>query len=292
MSGMDRIAGSPISWGVCEVPGWGYQLDPAVVLDQMRELGLAATEFGPDTFLPPQPADKARTLAEHGLRAVGGFVPVLLHRGDHDPLPGLQAELDGFVAAGAGTLVLAAATGTDGYDERPELDDAGWKTLLGNLDRLAGAAIERGIVPTLHPHVGTMVEKPAEVDRVLTGSSIALTLDTGHLLIGGNDVVALTASAPDRIAHVHLKDVRAELAAQVQRGEISYTRAVADGLYVPLGTGDVDLAAILGTLTTAGYDGWYVMEQDTILAGPEQAGAALDDVRASLAFLTGVLAGT
>lgn len=290
MSGINRIAGAPISWGVCEVPGWGYQLEPALVLSQMRELGLAATEFGPDTFLPPHPADKARTLAEHGLRAVGGFVPVLLHQPGHDPLPGLETELDAFVAAGAGTLVLAAATGTDGYDERPELDDAGWKCLMGNLDRLADAAVERGIVPTLHPHVGTMVEQPAEVDRVLTGSSIALTLDTGHLLIGGNDVVALTASAPDRIAHAHLKDVRADLAEQVQRGEITYTQAVAAGMYVPLGTGDVDLAAILGTLKTAGYDGWYVMEQDTILAGPEQADAALADVRASLAFLTGILA--
>ena len=24
---VERIAGAPISWGVCEVPGWGHQLD-------------------------------------------------------------------------------------------------------------------------------------------------------------------------------------------------------------------------------------------------------------------------
>ena len=289
MSGVDRIAGAPISWGVCEVPGWGHQLDAATVLREMADLGLAATEFGPDTFLPADPAARSRMLTDHGLRAVGGFVPVVLHRGDHDPLPGLQTELDAFVAAGAGTLVLAAATGVDGYDQRPELDDTGWKCLLTNLDRLADAAIERGIVPTLHPHVGTMVETPDEVDRVLTGSAIALTLDTGHLLIGGHDVAALTAAAARRIAHAHLKDVRADLAAQVQRGETTYTAAVAAGMYVPLGTGDVDLAGILGTLRNHGYDGWYVREQDTILSGPEQADAALADVRTSLAFLTGIL---
>ncbi len=45
-----RIAGAPISWGVCEVPGWGYQLDPAQVLREMREVGLAATEIGPEAF--------------------------------------------------------------------------------------------------------------------------------------------------------------------------------------------------------------------------------------------------
>ncbi len=257
MSGIDKIAGAPISWGVCEVPGWGYQLEPDLVLTQMRELGLAATEFGPDTFLPADPGGKAKTLAAHDLRAVGGFVPVLLHQAGHDPLPGLLVELDAFVAAGAGTLVLAAATGVDGYDDRPELDDDGWQRLLTNLDRLAGAATDRGILPTLHPHVGTMIEKPAEVERVLSGSGIALTLDTGHLMIGGNDVLALTAAAPDRIAHTHLKDVRADLAGQVQRGELTYTQAVAAGMYVPLGTGDVDLTGILGILHTAGYDGWW-----------------------------------
>ena len=289
MSATNRIAGAPISWGVCEVPGWGHQLSPDVVLRQMSALGLTATEFGPDTFLPADPAAKAETLASQGLCAVGGFVPVLLHEPGHDPLPGLQAELDGFVAAGAGTLVLAAATGVDGYDTQLRLDDAGWRLLLSNLDRLAGAATERGIVPTLHPHVGTMVEKPEEVDRVLSGSGIALTLDTGHLLIGGNDVLALTASAPDRIAHAHLKDVRADLAAAVRQGDLSYTEAVAAGMYVPLGTGDVDLTGILGVLGTTGYAGWYVLEQDTILSGPGQADAALTDVAQSLAYLTGIL---
>jgi inosose dehydratase len=288
--GTDRIAGAPISWGVCEVPGWGYQAEPEVVLGQMSQLGLAATEFGPDAFLPVDPFSKATMLARHGLKAVGGFVPVVLHVDGHGPLPGLRKVLDAFVAAGASTMVLAAATGVDGYDARPELDDDGWRRLLANLDRLAAATLERGIVPTLHPHVGTMIEKPAEIDRILTDSHINLTLDTGHLLIGGNDVLALAASAPDRIAHTHLKDVRADLARQVQRGELTYTQAVSAGMYVPLGTGDVDVAGILAILGAAGYVGWYVLEQDTILSGPQDVGAAFDDMAASLAFLTDALA--
>src|SRR4029453_5906192 len=68
-----RIAGAPISWGVCEVPGWGWQYVPQTVLAEMRDVGLAATEFGPDGFLPVDPAEKAKTLADLGLRAVGGF---------------------------------------------------------------------------------------------------------------------------------------------------------------------------------------------------------------------------
>ena len=97
----DRIAGAPISWGVCEVPGWGYQLEPGVVLRQMRELGLAATEFGPEGFLPDDPTAKAATLAGYGLKAVGQFVPVVLHDPGHDPLPEVERAMAGLVAAGA-----------------------------------------------------------------------------------------------------------------------------------------------------------------------------------------------
>lgn len=279
-----RIAGAPISWGVCEVPGWGHQLTPEVVLRQMRELGIAATEFGPDGFLPDAPGDKARVLRDYSLKAVGQFVPVVLHDPDHDPLPEVEAAMEGLIAAQASTVVVAAATGADGYDERPVLDDEGWATLLGNLDRISDAAAAKGLTATLHPHVGTMVESGAEAERVLAGSHVKLCLDTGHLLIGGGDPVALAKAHPDRIGHVHLKDVRAGLAHEVQTGAKSYTEAVAEGMYVPLGRGDVDIATIVRSLEDAGYRGWYVLEQDTILAGsPADTGVdPVADVRASI----------
>src|ERR1700744_319110 len=130
---LDRVAGAPISWGVSEVPGWGHQLPPARVLAEMRTAGLVATEFGPDGFLPAAPDAKAATLAEYGLSCVGGFVPVVLHDRDRDPMAGITPALAGFTAAGAATLVLAADTGVAGYDDRTELDDAAWRVLFGNL---------------------------------------------------------------------------------------------------------------------------------------------------------------
>jgi inosose dehydratase len=283
----ERIAAAPISWGVCEVPGWGWQYDPDTVLDQMREAGLAATEFGPAGFLPDEPGARAKALADKGLRAVGGFVPVVLHDPEHDPLPAVRATLEPFVATGAGTLVLAAATGQEGYDERPVLDEAGWSTLLGHLDRLDALAAEVGVTATLHPHVGTMVESAAEVQRVLEDSAIGLCLDTGHLLIGGADPVALARDHATRIRHTHLKDVDAGWAARVRSGEVGYTEAVRHGMYQPLGQGDVDLPAIVSSLEAAGYAGWYVLEQDTILdrRPVDAAEEPLADVRASVAHL-------
>ncbi|RVX38891.1 2-keto-myo-inositol dehydratase [Nonomuraea polychroma] len=283
-----RIAGAPISWGVCEVPGWGHQLDPATVLRQMRALGLAATEFGPDGFLPDDPQAKAATLAGYDLKAVGQFVPVVLHDPEHDPLPEVERAMEGLVAAGASTVVLAAATGQDGYDDRPALDEHGWATLLGNLDRISGAAAARGLVATLHPHVGTMVESGEETARVLDGSRVGLCLDTGHLLIGGGDPVAIAREHPGRIAHVHLKDVRLDWARLVQAGQETYTAAVAGGMYVPLGKGDVDIAAIVSALEGHGYTGWYVLEQDTILADGGAGADPAADVRASIEHLLAV----
>ena len=277
----DRVAGAPISWGVCEVPGWGHQLAAERVLAEMREVGLVATEFGPDGFLPGP-----GILERFGLAAVGGFVPVVLHEAGVDVMATVGAKLDEFVAAGAGTLVLAADSGRSGYDQRVELSDKAWRTLLDNLDRVRDAAGERGVTAALHPHVGTVVEREPEVWRVLHGSAMPLCLDTGHLLIGGTDPAELVSQVPDLVAHAHLKDVDARLAAQVRAGERGYSEAVAGGMYRPLGRGDVDLARIVRSLEEHGYTGWYVMEQDAVLTAEPAPGAGpVADVRASLAFL-------
>lgn len=281
----DRIAGAPISWGVCEVPGWGYQLTPDRVLTEMRAAGLVATEFGPDGFLPDSPAAKAETLASHGLSCVGGFVPVVLHDAGRDPVPAIERTLDSFTAAGATTLVLSADTGTTGYDQRVELDADAWRLLLATLDRIRDVAGDRGVTATLHPHVGTIVERADDVARVLDGSTVPLCLDTGHLMIGGADPAALAADVPDRIAHTHLKDVDAERAARVRAGQIAYSAAVAEGMYRPLGQGDARIETIIRSLEGAGYQGWYVLEQDTVLTGePEEHGPPAD-VLASVAFV-------
>jgi len=289
---IDRIAGAPISWGVCEVPGWGYQLEPSMVLAQMRQIGLAATEFGPDGFLPATPEGKAQTLADYGLHGLGGFTPVVLYRPDVDPAPVVNQVLDGFEAVGAKVLVLSADSGMVGYDARPDLDSVGWATLLANLDRLAELAAARGVKAVLHPHVGTMIEKPDEVQRVLENSSISLCLDTGHLLIGGTDPAALTRQAPDRIAHTHLKDVDASLAKRVQAGELTYTEAVREGMYRILGQGDVDIAGVIRELESHGYDGWYVLEQDTILLDKPTGAGPVDAVEASADYVRSVLTGS
>jgi len=285
-----RIAGAPISWGVSEVPGWGHQLPSDRVLVEMAALGIVATEFGPDGFLPDEPQDAAAYLLEHGLGAVGGFLPVVLHESGTDPLDVVDGFVTRCLATGADVVVLAAQAGSDGYDARPPLDDLGWKTLLDNLDRVSTHCRDRGVLAALHPHVGTMVETGAEVERVLAGSGIGLCVDTGHLLVGGTDPVLLTREHADRVVHVHLKDVDPALAERVRTGTLTFAAAVRAGLFVPLGTGTVDVAAMIATLRGQAYSGWYVLEQDVMLDGPDAAKRVVADMRTSLDHLRQALA--
>lgn len=280
---LQRLAGAPISWGVCEVPGWGAQLPARTVLSEMAALGLKASEFGPDGFLPDGGRARARALGAHGLSAVGGFIPVVAHRPDVDPVSACASLLSDFAAAGSQVAVFAAVSGEDGYDGRTELDALGWRTLCLNLDRLAAAAASNGLRGTLHPHAGTLVERPVDVAKVLDGSAISLTLDTGHLMVGGGDPLMLARSAAGRIAHVHLKDVKPALAGEVRAGRLGYADAVRAGMYVPLGAGGAKVAEVVGTLEDSGYRGWYVLEQDRILV-PNRDGvaAALADIRADV----------
>jgi inosose dehydratase len=281
-----RLAGAPISWGVCEAPGWGHEIAPHRVLAEMLELGITATELGPAGYLGDRPEQVRDLLAAHGLRLVGGFVPVPLHVDPALDLVPARAAIEILAAGGAEVVVLAARSADGSYDRKVQLTDEQWPILLANLDRVQKVVREVGLRPALHPHVGTAIESRDAVLRLLDSSDIALCLDTGHLLIGGMQPLELIKRAAGRVAHVHLKDVDLAVAAQVSGGDSDYMSAVQAGLYTPLGTGDLDIAAIVRALESSGYQGWYVLEQDCALTGEPAVGAGpAGDVRRSLDFL-------
>ncbi|MFI5838846.1 TIM barrel protein [Catenuloplanes sp. NPDC051500] len=278
----ERIGGAPISWGVCEAPGWGLELPAGRVLQEMSGLGLAATELGPTGYLGKTPAEVRKLLDDSGLRLIGGFLPVPMHIATPADLEEAAAAMDTLASAGATVVVLAARSADGSYDNAVPLDDAEWTRLFATLATLQDLARERGLLPTLHPHVGTAIESRDAVLRLLAGSDVPICLDTGHLLLGGMRPEELIALAADRIAHVHLKDVDTAVAG---RG-LAYLDAVRAGLYRPLGAGDLDIPGIIRSLEAAGYRGWYVLEQDCALAEVPPAGEGpADDVRRSVNYL-------
>ncbi len=281
-----RVAAAPISWGICEVPGWGHQMGVTRVLSEMHAAGFLATELGPDGFLP---ARRARSLLEeHELELVAGFVPAVLHdkaRLERE-LRSLAAAADLISALGGRVLVLAASTGGAGYEGTRRLGPAGWSALGRGIGRVVELAEDRGLRVALHPHHGTVVERPEHVARLLDVSDVGLCLDTGHVSIGGGDPLELARTAAPRIVHVHLKDADAALAERVAGGGLGYRDAVRAGLYRPLGEGDLDVTAIVRALEESGYEGWYVLEHDEVLHHePEEGSGPILDARRGLAFL-------
>ena len=109
----ERIAGAPASWGICELPGWGYQPSagspcwPICVIS-----GCVATELGPDDFLPGGADERASLLASFGLTALGAFCLLILHDPADAPDKQTREVLDAFDVLGARVMVIAAATGT------------------------------------------------------------------------------------------------------------------------------------------------------------------------------------
>ena len=165
------------------------------------------------------------------------------------------------------------------------LDDDGFARLGANLRALADIVDEHGLRLVLHPHVTTLVETAEDVERALVHTDVPWCLDTGHLLIGGTDPVAFARDHADRVGHVHLKDVDAALAAQVRSGELSLLAGTQAGMFQPLGAGDVALEDVVDELDRAGYDGWYVLEQDLAI---DPSAADVDpaaDVRRSMEWL-------
>jgi inosose dehydratase len=284
----DRLAAGPISWGACEVPGWGLMPSPEVVLGEMSELGLRGTELGPPGFLPDEPAALTDTLERHGLTLVGGFVPLVLHEPELDQaLEETRRAAQLMSQAGGRMLVLAAVQDVDWSAPR-ELSDHEWARLAAHLNAIEALAREEyGMAVSLHPHAGTLIETAAQVRRAVGVVEIGWCLDTGHLLIGGTDPVRFAREQGSRVNHVHLKDVDGSLAAEVRAGRRSLLSATKDGLFTALGRGDARIADVLEGLQGHGYEGWLVLEQDTAITGdePTVAGGPMRDARESIAFL-------
>ena len=282
-----KLAGAPISWGVCEVPGWGRMLPPERVLAEMVSLGLSATEMGPVGYLPPDTEQVRALLARHGLGLVGAFVPLVLHERSLDQARTVLEDVMPLMTSLDGEVLVAAAVTDAAWSPRVPLEAADWARVWENLETVRDLAGEAGLGLALHPHAGTLVETADDIEAILAHGEPDWCLDTGHLAIGGADPVEFVRSHAECIVHVHLKDVDMGLAERVRSGELSLVDATRLGLFRPLGDGDASIDEVVGELDHHGYERWLVLEQDTTLTGEEPPvgrGPVLD-VRKSIDYL-------
>ncbi|HZB40529.1 MAG TPA: TIM barrel protein [Ilumatobacter sp.] len=270
VSFLDRVAAAPISWGICEAPGWGLQLPVDRVLTEARGLGITAMEQGALGWLPTDPTAQRAKLAEYGMQMLGGFVALVLHDPDQrDATLAIAEDVAANMEAAGGTYFVTAAVGSLDDWFRPAMTDQAWAELFANLDRVEAICRAHGLTQVVHPHVDTLIETADEFDRFLESSGVQFCFDTGHLTIGGTDVVRVARDQIDRIGIVHLKDVDGEVADRLRAGELGLMSATQAGLFPSIGDGIVDIAEVVEALETGGYEGWYVMETDVALADGE-----------------------
>ncbi|TFD61563.1 sugar phosphate isomerase/epimerase [Cryobacterium suzukii] len=140
-----------------------------------------------------------------------------------------------------------------------------YETAGAFLDTVAERAQAAGLIPSYHPHLGSIAQAPDHIDALFAATSIGLCADVAHIAAGGGDPVAVIRKYADRLAYVHLKDLDHETNA-----------------FLPLGAGDLDLNAIIAEVVDAGYHDWITVELDGY-EGDED-----DAAKRSLTFLQNV----
>ena len=144
-------------------------------------------------------------------------------------------------------------------DQRPKdrtVGAADYKRLGRLLTELGKRTADLGITLGYHNHMGTLSERPEELDQILSAADpryVKLELDVAHYFQGGGDPAKAISTYHDRLLFLHIKDVQ-----PVADSSGSSYR------FVELGRGKVDLASIFTALHKANFRGWAVVELDSV----------------------------
>ncbi|WP_019536529.1 myo-inosose-2 dehydratase [Paenibacillus ginsengihumi] len=266
-----HIGAHPINWVGEDVKEHGDDTTYEQIMDDMQRLGLAGTEMG--RKYPREIDVLKRELGKRGLRLVSQWKSVLFS----DPAY-REAELQAYrnhilflKEMGSDVISTCEVGGSLHFDPRRtphekevlRLDEAGWRSLAEGLNAAGAMAREHGMKLTYHHHGGTAVERPEEIDRLMEQTDpelVYLLYDTGHAYYGGADPLDVLRKHYDRIAYIHLKDVRTAVLEQARAEQADFITCIRRGVFTLPGTGDLDFEPIIGELLSRGYDGWAMLE--------------------------------
>jgi inosose dehydratase len=284
-----RFGVSPIAWINDDLPELGGETPVETVLRDSQALGFEGIELGGK--FSRDPVQLGAQLGRHGLALIGGWwSAALLVRSVEEEIEALQSHLRLLEALGSGVFIIAECSNTIHGDRRrplsatPRLPEAQWPAFGERLSALAGYLEDRGLRLAYHFHLGTVVDGEDDIERFVTHTdpSVGFVIDTGHASLGGINAERLIRNHPDRVAHVHTKDVRRQVFDDNLRRGGSFLDGVLAGMFTTPGDGDVDFRGVAQALIDIGYGGWIVVEaeQDPARADPRVYGRiGLDTVR-------------
>jgi inosose dehydratase len=171
-----------------------------------------------------------------------------------------RATLDNLKFYGARHVIIGPP-GRGGVDDI----NAAIRATAPVLDELGKIALDNGIQLGLHPHVNTIVETPDEIDLILGLTDplyVRVAPDTGHIRLGGGNVVEIIRKYKDRLSYFHLKDSSGV-----------FDRPNFGPNLRELGKGEIDFPAIMAILKEIEFKGWMNVEQDYTVTTPAQSAA-------------------
>ncbi len=262
---------NPIAWSNDDDRTLGAHISLDQCLDETAKIGFDGIEKGHK--FPQEPAALKAVLEPRKLRYVSGWHSLnLLTNSIEDEKKAMQPALDLLKAMGCKVIIVCetsnAIHGDDGkaVNDRPKLADGDWKSFGAGVEALAEFAAGQGISLVYHHHMGTIVESEDEIDRLManTGPHAKLLLDTGHTLFGGGNPESVAKKHMGRVGHIHAKNVRPVIAAQVRSEGLSFLEGVRRGVFTVPGDkeGGVEFSPVLKIAADHGYQGWLVIEAE------------------------------
>lgn len=275
-----KLAIAPIGWTNDDMPELGSENTFQQTVSEMALAGFTGSEVG--SKYPRDPAVLKPMLDIRGMQICNAWFSTFFANGDK------AKTIDQFInhmnflhAMGARVIGCSEqsksiqGTSLPVLEQKPVFSDEEWRLTAEGYNELAEIAAQKGMRVTLHHHMGTGIQTPAEIDRfmAMTNDNVGLLYDTGHIYYseGSQQVMldVLTQHLP-RIFHVHLKDVRDSVVAEVRANSLSFLDGVKKGTFTVPGDGVIDFKPVFKILDDYGYKGWMVVEaeQDPAIANP------------------------
>lgn len=272
-----RFGVSPIAWINDDLPELGGETPVETVLRDAHALGFEGIELGGK--FSRDAVRLGAQLGAHELALIGGWwSAALLVRPVEEEIAALQDHLQLLEALGSNVFIIAECSNTVHGDRgrplaaTPRLADSQWPAFGERLSALARYLNGRGLRLAYHFHLGTVVDGEDDIERFLahTDQRVGFVVDTGHAALGGINAERLIRRHPNRVAHVHTKDVRRRIFDEVRARNGSFLDGVLAGMFTSPGDGDLDFRGVAQALIDVGYQGWVVVEaeQDPALADP------------------------
>ena len=272
-----EIGISPIAWQNDDLPDLTAAYTMEQALREGREIGYTGVERGQRM---PKGTEELRAYLEAAdIKLCGGWCSGASLVNDFDAeCSAITDQVDQFIALNAPCIVYAECSNTVQGNQsvpvnaRPTLSREEIRDYGARITEIAKWVEDRGMAVAYHHHMGTIIESEEDVNWLMefTGPEVGLCFDTGHMLFGGGDVMRVMDRWSDRITHVHYKDIRPDVVADVRANDRSFLDAVIAGAFTVPGDGCIDFSAVTAKLKAMNYEGWIVVEaeQDPAKAPP------------------------